>query len=111
MVIYFRTKKLQKTCSERVEMQKQLGKPRAEKLSQRMMELKAADTLADMSHLPPCNCHKLDGERAGQFAVDLAQPYRLLFLPFNNPVPYLENGEIDKTEVTEIEIIEITDYH
>ncbi|MCX5845602.1 MAG: type II toxin-antitoxin system RelE/ParE family toxin [Deltaproteobacteria bacterium] len=111
MDIYFRTKKLQKICSEEKEMQKQLGMKCAEKLKQRMMELKAADALSDISHLPPSRCHELSGKRARQFSVDIEQPYRLLFVPTNNPIPRLKDGGIDKQRVTEIEIIEITDTH
>lgn len=92
-------------------MQKQLGKKCAEKLKQRMMELRAADTLSDISHLPPIRCHELSGNRAHQFSVNLEQPYRLLFVSANSPVPLLENGGIDRNRVTKIEIIEITDTH
>lgn len=92
-------------------MQKQLGKKCAEKLQQRLMELRAADALSDMSHLPPARCHELTGNRTGQFSVDLEQPLRLLFVPINHPIPLREDGGIDKGRVTEIEIIEITDTH
>ena len=111
MDIYFSTKKLQKICSQEKEMNKALGAKCAEKLKQRMMELRAADALSDISHLPPPRCHELFGERSGQFSVDLEQPHRLLFIPANDPVPLLEDGGIDRKRVTEIEIIEITDPH
>lgn len=111
MEIYFRTNKLQKICSQEKEMKKHLGADRAEKLKQRMMELSAAGTLSDISHLPPARCHELSGNRAGQFSVDLEHPYRLLFVPINNPLPLCEDGSIDKEKVTEIQIIDILDTH
>jgi proteic killer suppression protein len=111
MLIFFRTKKLQKICSEDREMQRQLGPAMARKLRQRLMELKAAETLADVSHLPPPRCHELTSDRAGQFSVDLDHPYRLLFIPADEPVPYREDGGIDLARVREIEIIEIEDTH
>jgi proteic killer suppression protein len=43
--------------------------------------------------------------------VDLEHPFRLLFIPANNPVPIGEDGGLDRTQVTEIEIIEIVDTH
>jgi len=92
-------------------MQKQLGMKCAEKLKQRMMELKAAGALSDISHLPPVRCHEFSGTRASQFSVDIEQPKRLLFVPANNPIPRLKDGGIDKKRVTEIEIIEIADPH
>ena len=78
---------------------------------QRLNELAAADSLRDISHLPPPRLHELSGNRAGQFSVDLDHPYRLLFIPAHDPVPVLENGGIDKSQVTEVEIIGIVDTH
>jgi plasmid maintenance system killer protein len=111
MLIYFRTSKLQKLCSKEREMLKQLGRVMANKLQQRLMELNAAESLADVSHLPPPRCHELTGNRSGQFSVDLEQPYRLLFIPADDPVPLKGDGGIDLAQVREIEIIEIEDTH
>ena len=111
MEIYFRTKRLQRICSEAKEMRKLYGVKCSEKLQQRLMELRAADALSDMSHLPPTRCHELTGNRAGQFSVDLEQPLRLLFIPINDPIPMQDDGGIDRRRVTEIEIFEIGDTH
>ncbi len=92
-------------------MQKELGDTMARKLQQRLMELSAADTLADISHLPPPRCHELTGNRAGQFSVDLVHPYRLLFIPADEPLPVLDGGGVDRSRVTEIEIVAIADTH
>ncbi len=80
-------------------MQKQLGPVMARKLQQRLMELKAAESLADISNLPPPRCHELINDRAGQFSVDLLHPYRLLFIPADEPVPRREDGGIDLAQV------------
>jgi plasmid maintenance system killer protein len=111
MKIHFRTKKLQKICSLDREMVKQVGAKSAKRLKQRMMELWAADMLSDISHLPPPRCHELTGRDAGTFSVDLEHPYRLLFIPASDPVPLCSAGGVDRTQVTEIEIIEIRDTH
>ena len=111
MDIYFRTKKLQKLCSESREAHRHLGTKRARRLQQRMMELKAAISLDDISRLPPVRCHELTGNRKGQLSVDLEHPYRLLFIPANNPLLETKNGGLNWTKVTEIEIIEIIDPH
>ncbi|MBT8419728.1 MAG: killer suppression protein [Gammaproteobacteria bacterium] len=110
MVIYFRTRKLQKVCSNRKAMQKQYSASSG-KLQQRLMELQAVGSLKEISHLPPPRCHALSGDRTGQFSVDLEHPYRLLFIPANDPVPRLEDGGIDRSKVSEIEIVEIADTH
>ena len=81
------------------------------KLQQRLMELKAASCLADISRVPPERCHPLSGNRDGQLSVDLEHPYRLLFIPANDPIPVTQDGGLDWTKVTEIEIVEIIDTH
>lgn len=111
MVIYFKTTKLKKTGSQEREMVRQLGPKQAARLKQRLMELKAADVLSDISHLPPARCHQLTGKENGIFSVDLEHPYRLLFIPADDPVPLLKDGGIDTKKVREIEIIEIRDTH
>lgn len=111
MQIFFRNKKLQKTCNSDKEMRKTFGPARAEKLGRRLTELKAADHLDQISRLPPTRCHELSGNRKGQFSVDLGHPYRLIFIPANEPVPVKADGGLDLEKITEIEILEVVDYH
>jgi len=109
--IYFKTKALQKICENHESAKKKLGDIMARKLGQRMMELWAAENLSDMALLPGARIHELSGDRKGQLSVDLKHPYRLLFLPANIPLPLKEDGGLDWSAVTEIEIIEIVDTH
>ena len=81
------------------------------KLQQRLMELKAATCLADISKVPPSRCHQMSGDRDRQLSVDLTHPYRLIFIPANDPVPITNDGGLDWAKVTEIEIVEIIDTH
>ena len=111
MIISFKTKKLQKLCSKRVEAIKNLGAKGGLKLQQRMMELQAAETLEDISCVPPARCHELTGNRRGQLSVDLDHPYRLLFIPVNDPQPKRKDGGLDWSGVTEVEIIGVVDTH
>jgi len=109
--ISFKTKKLQKNCSEEQAMVCAYGQDRAKRLKQRLAELKAADTLSDISHLPPARLHELTGSLKGCFSVDLTHPYRLLFVPDHDTVPEDEQGGIDRRAVTAIEIVDIRDTH
>ena len=110
MEISFVDKKLGKACNNQRLLVKTHGSVRARKLQQRLNDLQAADTLAVMRHLPG-RCHELTGDRAGQFALDLDHPYRLIFEPDHNPVPRKEDGGIDWTVVTAVCIIAVEDYH
>jgi len=111
MLIYFKTRKLQKICSKKNEAVKKLGSKMAQKLQQRMMELSAAPCLDDISKLPPPRCHPLKGNRTGQFSVALDHPYRLVFIPASNPEPEKKDDSLDLTKIDSIEIIDIIDTH
>jgi len=110
MQIFFRNRKLEKICNSEKEMLKKFGALRTRKLKQRLMELAAANNLSQISKVPPSRCHELVNNRQGQLSVDLDHPYRLIFIPANDPIPSTEGG-LDWVEVTEIEIIEIADTH
>ncbi len=111
MEVSFDTKSMQKRCSEEKAMQKQWGKPLATKLKQRLIELKAADTLQDIGRTPPARCHELKGERKGQLSVDLQHPYRLIFTPDHTPLPRKKDGGLDWNSVTKVVVIEVEDTH
>jgi proteic killer suppression protein len=109
--ITFISRKLQKVCNSEKEMRTRFGKPLAERLKQRLAELKAADTLEDIRRLPSARCHELSQNRKGQLAVDVVHPKRLIFEPDYNPVPRKPDGGLDWPHVTRIRVIEIIDYH
>ncbi len=113
MDIYYKTRPLEKICNSFKESQKKYGKKLARKLHQRLAELKAANNLEGMSDFPSARCHELssDSNRKGQMSVDVEHPKRLIFIVAMEPVPRKEDGGIDRSEVTKIEIIEIVDYH
>lgn len=111
MVISFSSRKLQKLCNSEREMRSKYGLRMAEKLMQRLVELQAADTLDDLGRLPSARCHELSQDRAGQLAVDLIHPKRLIFSPNHNPSPTKPDGGLDWTKVTSVVIVEIVDYH
>lgn len=111
MEITFISRKLQKVCNSEKEMRARFGKPLAERLQQRLAELKAADTLEDIRRLPSARCHELSQNRKGQLAVDLVHPKRLIFEPDHNPVPCKPDGGLDWSHVSRIRMIDIIDYH
>ena len=77
----------------------------------RLAVLSEAPTLLMVPTIPPNRCHQLHGNRAGQFAVDLVHPHRLVFAPNHDPIPVKADGGIDMEQVTAITVIEIVDYH
>jgi plasmid maintenance system killer protein len=111
MELYFKTRKLEKACGEEREVRRRWGADRAPVVLRRITQLMAAETLADVSTLRPARLHQLEGDRAGQFAVDIGPIYRMIFEPWHDPVPKTKDKSIDKTQITKIRILSIEDYH
>lgn len=110
MEIYFQSNKDAKIYESDEKIQKIHGADVAKKIKVRLAELKAAEYLSNISHLPPSRLHQLNGDRKGQFAVTLNGPCRLIFRP-THPVPKNDEGGIDLSKVTAIDFIEVANYH
>lgn len=110
MNITFNTKRLEKYANKDRIAQQKLGIIRAKKYKQRIDDLQAVETLEDVRYLPG-RYHELTGDRKGQWACDLDQPYRLIFIPHEDPIPTNEEGQYIWIEIKGIEIMDITDYH
>ena len=111
MDIFFSTKKLEKEFNDSNLLQRRHGPRRAKLIRRRLDELRAADSLFFLRQLPAARCHELKGDRAGQLSVDLDHPYRLIFKPFDNPIPQKPDGGLDWTRITKIMIVDIEDTH
>ena len=104
--IVFRQGRLAKVCSTEADVKRMWGQYAA-KVMQRLAELAAAETLADMGTLPPARCHQLVGNRKGQFAVKAGPRLRVVFEPATDPIP----RKRDLAKVTMIRVLAIEDYH
>ena len=111
MEINFKTRKLEKTFNSQEKLVRNFGSENARIIMRRMTVLAAAPCLADVSHQRPERRHALEGNRKGQYAVDLKHPYRLIFKPDHDPVPLSEDGAVDLYMVRVITILEVEDYH
>jgi len=110
MYVYVVNKKLKKVFEDRNEIIKKYGFKMAQKIMRRIDDMKFAENLEVLINLPG-NHHPLKGDRKGQFACDLVQPYRLIYRPGNDPLPMNNDGVLIYSEITIIDILEIVDYH
>lgn len=110
MKIDFKSKKLKKQLTEPKTMRKMFG-TMANKVNQRMKELRGVENLSDMKLIPAARCHELKGDKGKILAVDVSGNYRLLFQPSHNPLPVKIDGGLDWQKVKEIKILAIEDYH
>ncbi|GAB3354424.1 killer suppression protein HigA [Arachidicoccus ginsenosidivorans] len=110
MEIFFATKKLQKELENLNTLKKAFG-TNAKRISKRLDDIRASRNLATLVLLQGANCHLLIGNKKGQWAIQISGNLRLTFRIHNTPIPLLPNGAIDLEQITEIEIINIIDYH
>ena len=111
MDVFFSDNKIKKICEDEKLLYKEFGKDNAKKIMRRLNELYSVENLSMVPSVPPPRRHILKGERHGQFAVDIKHPFRIVFIPLNDPLPTLESGGIDLEKITKIKIIFIGDYH
>ena len=110
MNISFAGKDLKKYANDDRSAVRKLGARRAELFKQRLDDLRAAETLEDVRHLPG-HYHEMRENRKGQWACELDQPYRLIFEPHENPIPTNEHAQYIWLEIKGVEIVEIVNYH
>ena len=108
MEVRYKDKKIRDLCEKQAVAEKKLGAASAHKLKVRLAALEAAAKVTD---LIAGNPHPLKGDRLGEFALDLAGGWRLVFAPANDPCPTCPDGDIEWSKVTIVCIEYIGDYH
>ncbi len=111
MEISFQNQRMENVFNSESILQRTYGTRRAQAIQARLAAFLDAGTLAEIRANPSLRLHQLTGTRAGQFAVDLGHPYRLILRPDHDPVPQIQHGGTDLSKVTAITIIEVIDYH
>ena len=106
MDILFEDKNLEKCATDRLYALKRLGSRRAQSYAVRLMQIDRAVNFEQLRGLPG-RYHELVGNRAGQWACDLDQPYRLIFKSNNNGPAV----QIVWAKEQTAKILEIADYH
>lgn len=110
MKISYKNNKLQKYAENETFSIKKLGPKCSELYMKRIGDFMAAESLEDLRYVPG-HYHELVGNRKGQWACDLDQPYRLIFEPHEDPIPTDKDGKYIWIEIKGVEVLEIEDYH
>lgn len=110
MEISYKTNKLEKQLTRPRDLVKAYGQL-AKKINQRLGELKAAESMAIMRHIPAARCHELVGSKKGELAVNISPNHRMIFEPDHSPLPRKKDGGLNWESITKIQINRIEDYH
>ena len=100
MDITYKSRKLEKICEDKKVSVKSYGIDMANKIKLRINEIRASDSVEEMIQYQIGRCHALVGDRFGEYAVYLVQPFRLIFIK-----------DDDTKQIKVVKIMEIIDYH
>lgn len=110
MDIIFADRKLENYANDFSLAKRKLGNIQAKLLHKRLNDFHDAENFSVLFDLPGHH-HPLTENRSGQWACSLEQPSRLIYKPII-PAELAEAEEqINLTQLVEVSVIEITDYH
>ncbi len=94
-------------------LQKVYGKDMAKSIDLRLTTLDGALALSDFwpPGMKPERVHALKGDLKGTFSVDLRHPFRLLFVPLDEPTPIPEDQLERWKHIKKIKVTGIEDTH
>ena len=90
MEIVFKNARMKEDSEDLRCLSRKYGKLQASKISARLNELDAAESLDDIWKLPHVRLHALSGKLKGNFAIDIKHPYRIIFFPLNGDTANLK---------------------
>ena len=99
MLIRYQNKKIEKVCTDHKQAVREYNVLMARQIAFCINAIKYADSVEQLIHEKVRRCHSLTNNRSEQYAMDLIQPYRLIF------------EKDDENEIRIVKIIEIIDYH
>ena len=113
MEILVKDRKLEAALGDDALCKRRFGADMAKKIKLRLTALREADSLGVFwpPNSGPERCHQLKGNLAGTFSVDVKQPYRLLFVPIEDPGAQHSDERERWQAIKTIEIIDIEDTH
>jgi len=102
--ISYDSNKMEKILCDEQLIKKEYG-TMAQKVMNRMSELRAATSLADIPCTPPPRRHKLEPRSKNQWGIDISKNFRIVIEAI---------GEFDRDDLStihEIKILYLEDYH
>ena len=111
MDVYFSNRSLEKLCTKKKKLAKKFGHQRARDIRVALDDLHAATNLAEISDLPYWRLHSLKGEHSDKYSIDIDSQYRIWFTIVDREQIEDDDGYVDFSEVTSIEICLVGDPH
>lgn len=104
MEVSYASKKLEKILTNERMIKKQYT-AFYKKIINRMSEIRAANNLDEIPHIPPPRRHKLEGDYNDCWGIDVSKNFRIILRPVGNW------DETDLKTINKIQILSVEDYH
>lgn len=104
MEISYASKKIEKILTNERMIKKHYTKF-YKKIINRLSEIRAANNLDEIPHIPPPRRHKLEGDYNDCWGIDISKNFRIVLRPIG------AWDETDLKTVNKIKILSIEDYH
>ena len=111
MKIVFLSERAAAEFNDFKQLSRRYGPENAKRIRGRLDDLRAAANFAELHSLFGGRFHPLRADRAGQFALDVRHPQRLIFEPADEPLPLKPDGGLEWSLVTAVRILGVEDYH
>jgi proteic killer suppression protein len=96
VIVKFKTRQLEVCYQEYRKANRAFGEQVARKYIQRINLIQQAQQFDDLQWLPGLRCHALQGNRKGQYAINLTWFYRLIFRLTGNQLEIVMIEEVSK---------------
>jgi proteic killer suppression protein len=96
MEVQFRTNKLRKQYENHRDAQKAYGEEVARKYILRINTIKQAKDIEELMSITVLHCHPLEGDRKGEWAINLTGFYRLIFILVGEELEIVQIEEVSK---------------
>lgn len=111
MKLAYANTKLRKLATTEKELITTFGVNAARDFMKRIAVLETTPTLSGVPTAPPTKRHLLKGDRKGQWSIAVRDGICICVKPDLDPLPLNDDGSIDLSKVTSVEIVYIGDYH
>lgn len=117
MEILYRTKKVEKLCSDYQKAKQAFAKKEADKLFKCIQYINAAKSLQDIKKYPPySNLKKLKGDRKHSYSLafnSTRSSYRLIFVPLDDDNSVITDDNTIRLDenITKIKILEVSKHY
>ena len=97
MIFAFSTKTIRALCECQAKAERVLGLKAAKKLRERLADIRAAGNVTDLIAGRP---REIEGGRLPNYAINLADGFRMILCSNHNKIPVTKAGRVDWSKVS-----------